>query len=176
MQEIRQVAAAIDLRMRQLAAQGIKGPAITDHMFGYMADLQRIYDTVSDEALADLCRHYPGFHHYASMMEAVSEQNQAMVEAGTHPHGDLPVLPEPIKLSLEKLMASAAELERGYQSAVDSGRFADHTSELTALKRRWADDLQSVVRIFQSSDVPLRTQAAVQQVLKAMAERIDRLA
>jgi hypothetical protein len=33
----------------------------------------------------------------------------------------------------------------------------------------------SVVRIFQSSDVPLRTQAVVQQVLKTMAERIDRL-
>lgn len=41
MQEIHQIAAAIDLRMRQLTAQGIKGPEITDHMFGYMAGLQR---------------------------------------------------------------------------------------------------------------------------------------
>lgn len=83
------------------------------------------------------------------MMEAVSEQNQAMVEAGTHPQGDLPVLPELIKFSLEKLMARAAELERGYQAAVDSGHFADHAGELTGLKHRWADDLQSVVRIAQ---------------------------
>ncbi|ARS65926.1 hypothetical protein CN221_36035 [Sinorhizobium meliloti] len=175
MQEIRQVAAAIDLRVRQLEAQGIKGPAIADHMFGCMAGLQRIYDTASDETLIDLSRRYPGFHHYASLMEALSEKNQAMMEAGTHPHGDLPVLPEPIKLSLEKLLASAAELERGYQSAVDSGRFADHINELTGLKHRWADDLQSVVRLFQSSDVPLRSQALVQQVLKTMAERINRL-
>lgn len=94
MQEIRQVAAAIDLRVRQLEAQGIKGPAIADHMFGCMAGLQRIYDTASDETLIDLSRRYPGFHHYASLMEALSEKNQAMMEAGTHPHGDLPVLPE----------------------------------------------------------------------------------
>lgn len=161
--------------LRQMEAQGVKGPAIADHMFGYMAGLQRIYDTASDETLIDLSRRYPGFHHYASLMEALSEKNQAMMEAGTHPHGDLPVLPEPIKLSLEKLLASAAELERGYQSAVDSGRFADHINELTGLKHRWAGNLQSVVRLFQSSDVPLRSQALVQQVLKTMAERINRL-
>jgi len=58
MQEIRQVAAAIDLRVRQLEAQGIKGPAIADHMVGYMAGLQRIYDTASDEILTDLCHRY----------------------------------------------------------------------------------------------------------------------
>jgi len=33
-------------------------------------------------------------------MEEVSEQNQAMVAAGTHPYGDLPELPEPLKASL----------------------------------------------------------------------------
>lgn len=76
MQEIRQVAAAIDLRVRQLEAQGIKGPAIADHMFGYMAGLQRIYDTASDETLIDLSRRYPGFHHYASLMEALSEKTR----------------------------------------------------------------------------------------------------
>ncbi len=175
MQEIRQIAAAIDERMHQLGVQGVKGPAIADHMIGYMAGLQRIYDTASDHELANLCDRYPGFYRYASMMESVSEQNQAMMDMGSHPYGDLPVLPEEIKTSLENLMTSAAELERGYQSAVDSGRFSDHAEELMTLKRLWADDLQNVVRIFRSSDLPLRTQAVVQQVLKAMAVRIVRL-
>ena len=44
------------------------------------------------------------------------------------------------------------------------------------MRRQWADDLQKLVGELRSSDVPLRTQALVQQVVKAMAERIERMA
>lgn len=39
-----------------------------------------------------------------------------------------------------------------------------------------ADDLRKLVGEFRSLDVPLRTQALVQQVVRAMAERIERMA
>ena len=107
-------------------------------------------------------------------MPTVSEQNQAMVAAGTHPYGDLPELPEPLKPSVLHVMRAAAELEREFQAAVDGGR-DDQAERLAAMRRRWADELQNLVHEFRSSDLPLRTQALVQQMVKAVAERIEKM-
>lgn len=175
MPDASQIAAAINLRVRQLEAQGITGIALANHMIGHMQDLHRIYNTTSDRTLRVLCRRFPGFERYARLMEEVSEQNQAMATADTHPYGDLPELPEPLKASLLHVMRGAAELEREFQAAVDGGR-DDQTERLTAMRWRWADDLRKLVHEFQSSDLPLRTQALVQQVVKAVAERIERMA
>jgi hypothetical protein len=71
-------------------------------------------------------------------------------------------------------MCVAGELEREFQAAVDGGR-DDQVERLTAMRRRWADDLRKLVHEFQSSDLPLRTQALVQQAVKAMAARIERM-
>jgi hypothetical protein len=174
MPDASRIAAAINLRVRQLEAQGITGIALANHMIGHMHDLHRIYNTTSDRTLRDLCRRFPGFERYARLMEEVSEQNQAMVAAGAHPYGDLPELPEPLKASLLHVMRSAAELESKFQAAVDGGR--DHQAErLIAMRRRWADDLRKLMHEFRSSDLPLRTQALVQQAVKAVAERIERM-
>jgi len=174
MPDASQIAAAINLRVRQLEAQGITGIALANHMIGHMQDLHRIYNTTAGRMLRDLCRCFPGFERYARLMEEVSEQNQAMVAAGTHPYGDLPELPEPLKASLLHVMRGAAELERECQAAVDGGQ-DDQAERLTAMRRRWADDLRNLVHEFRSSDLPLRTQALVQQAVKAVAERIERM-
>ncbi len=174
MPDASQIAAAINLRVRQLEARGITGIALGNHMIGHMQDLHRIYNTASDRTLRDLCHRFPGFERYARLMEEVSEQNQAMVASGTHPYGDLPELPEPLKASLIHVMRAAAELEREFQAAVDGGR-DDQAERLTAMRQRWADDLRKLVYEFRSSDLPLRTQALVQQAVKAAAERIERL-
>ena len=175
MSDASRVAAAIDLRVRQLEAQGISGPALADHMLGHMQELQRIYDAVSDRTLLDLCRRFPGFERYARLMEGISEQSQTMAAAGIHPYGDLPELPEPLKASLTHLMRGAVDLEREFQAAMDTGR-AEMAERLTMMRRQWADDLRKLVGEFRSPDVPLRTQALVQQAVKAMAERIERMA
>jgi hypothetical protein len=174
MPDASQIDAAINLRVRQLEAQGITGIALANHMIGHLQDLHRIYNTTSDRTLRDLCRRFPGFECYARLMEEVSEQNQAMVAAGTHPYGDLPELPEPLKASLLHVMRAAAELEREFQAAVDGGQ-DDQAERLTAMRRRWADDLRNLVHEFRSSDLPLRTQALVQQAVKGVAERIERM-
>ena len=175
MSDASRVAAAINLRVRQLEAQGISGPTLVDHMLGHMQDLQRIYDTVSDGVLRDLCRRFPGFHRYASLMEAMSEKNQQMIATGTHPYADLPALPEPLKTSLTKLLRGGVELEREFQAAVDADRAAQ-AGRLTAMRRQWAADLEQLVGDFRSSNLPLRSQALVQRVVKAVAERIERMA
>ena len=45
MPDASQIAAAINLRVRQLEAQGITGVALANHMIGHMQDLHRIYNT-----------------------------------------------------------------------------------------------------------------------------------
>ena len=174
MQDANQIAAAINLRVRQLEAQGITGMALANHMLGHMQDLHGIYNTASDRTLHDLCRRFPGFKRYARLMEEVSERNQAMVAAGTHPHADLPELPEPLKASLVQVMRAAADLEREFEAAGTDGR--DKQAErLTAMRRQWADDLERLVHEFRSSDLPLRTQALVQKVISDVAKRIERM-
>lgn len=174
MTDASRMAAAINLRVRQLEAQGITGIALADHMIGHMQDLHGIYGTASDRTLRDLCDRFPGFERYARIMEEVSERNQAMMASGSHPHGDLPELPEPLKAKLVHVLRAAAELEREGQAAIDGGR-GDQVERLTVMGRRWADDFARLVSEFQSSDLPLGAEALVQQVLKATADRIQKL-
>ena len=169
-----QIAAAINLRVRQLEAQGITGMGLANHMVGHMQDLQRIYETASDRTLRDLCRRFPAFERYALLMEEMSERSQAMASAGTHPYADLPELPGPLKASLVRVMRAAAELEREFQAAVDDGR-GDQAGRLTTMKQRWGDDLQKVVLEFRSAGLPLRSQELVQDALKAVAERVAKM-
>ena len=174
MTDASQIANAINLRVHQLEAQGITGMALANHMMGHMQDLYGIYNTATDQALRDLCDRFPGFERYASMMEEISEQNEAMMVAGRHPYGDLPELPEPLKAKLIHVMSAAAKLEREVRAALDCGQ-GGGTERLTIMKQRWADDLGHLVFEFQSSDLPARTQILVQQVLKATAERVQRM-
>jgi hypothetical protein len=55
MKNSRQIAAAIDLRVRQLGAQTASDSALIDQMVGYMADLQRLWVSTTDVELATLC-------------------------------------------------------------------------------------------------------------------------
>ena len=174
MTDANRIAAAINLRVRQLEAEGITGIALANDMIGHMQDLHGIYSTASDRALRDLCDRFPGFERYARIMEEMSERDQAMMVSGSHPYGDLPELPEPLKAKLLHVLRAAAELEREAQAAFDGGH-GDQAERLTMLRRRWADDLGRLVHEFQSSDLPLGTQALVQQVLKATADRIRKM-
>ena len=53
------IAAAIDLRVRQLEAKGVGDAALLEQMVGHILDLQWLWSTVSDEKLAFLCRELP---------------------------------------------------------------------------------------------------------------------
>lgn len=174
MTDVSRIATAINLRVRQLEAQGITGIALANHMIGHMQDLQDIYSAAGDRTLRNLCDKFPGFERYARIMEEVSEQNQAMMASGSHPHGNLPELPEPLKAKLVHVLRAAAELECEAQAAVDARR-GDPAERLTGSRQLWADDLGQLVVEFQSSDLPPKAQALVQQVLKATAERIQTL-
>jgi hypothetical protein len=64
MTNVRSIAMAINLRVRQLEAQGITGMALANHMIGHMQDLQEVYSVASDRTLLELCNRFPGFERY----------------------------------------------------------------------------------------------------------------
>ena len=86
----RQRAAAIDLRMRQLAEEAVPRPAIIGRMVAHVADLGAIWNATTDEQLAALCDEYPGFHTYAVLMEEAAEAER---RKPARPYDDLPDTP-----------------------------------------------------------------------------------
>jgi len=50
--EFRRLAAAMDLRIQQLTAEGVHGTAIIERMVGHLPDLQQIWVGTSDNQLA----------------------------------------------------------------------------------------------------------------------------
>ena len=136
MQKARQIATAINVRVRQLERQGITaGPLVINHMLGYFADLNWLWTNTSDAELIQLCCAFPGFHRYARMMEDMSIQNETMKAAGTHPYAGLPELAEPLKHNVIALMRSAAMLEREFQAAIDFGRYQADAARLAVLEK-----------------------------------------
>ena len=69
----RRIAAGIDQRVRQLAGQNLSDSALVDQMVAYMADLQALWNSTTNEELDTLCEEYPGFVRYATVMENLSE-------------------------------------------------------------------------------------------------------
>ena len=173
--ETAKIAATINLRVRQLEAAGLTGHEVAKAMVGHMLELKVIYDTVSDRTLEDLCRRFPAFERYAHSMEEVSRQCEARRAEGTIPSAAFPELPDPLKMSLMRVLRGAAELEREYQAAADDGPGA-HTERLTTMRQSWADDQRAVVIEFQNAGLPIQAQAFVDRILTSIAGHIAQMA
>lgn len=59
MKSSREIAVAIDLRVRQLAVHRLSDSALVDQMVGYMGDLQQLWTSTTDQELAALCEEFP---------------------------------------------------------------------------------------------------------------------
>ena len=110
MSECRRLAAAMDLRMEQLAAEGVPVSAVIDRMTGHVPDLHRIWTSTTDDQLVTLCREYPGFHRYAALMEEAAEAER---RKPARPYDDLPELPDTLKEHLSALLSKHAASAAG---------------------------------------------------------------
>ena len=173
--DYRQFAAAIDLRVRQLADQGVPRPAIVERMTGYVADLGKIWNATTDEQLAVLCREYPRFHTYAELMEEAAEAER---QKPARPYDGLPELPDALKQQLSSLLGTAAKLERDYQSVLDAAGTAAPTSwrlPLARLHGQWQADLTRFRAAIQDAGVPQKSRDLVLPALERMAQQISEL-
>ena len=69
MREFHRLAAAMDLRIQQLTAEGVHGAAVIERMVGHLPDLHRIWVGTSDHQLATLCNCHRQLKnpHFASL-------------------------------------------------------------------------------------------------------------
>jgi len=172
MSEYRRLAAAMDLRMEQLAAAGVPVSAVIDRMTGHLPDLHRIWTSTADDQLAVLCREYPGFHRYAVLMEGAAEAERLKP---ARPHDDLPELPDALKEQLVALLGTAAKLESDYQAVLDDAGAPAPMSwirPLIELRTRWEADVNRFKAALQSAGVPQKSRDIILPGLERMAQRI----
>jgi hypothetical protein len=180
-----EIAAAIDLRVRQLAVHRLSDSALVDHMVGYMADLQCLWTSTSDEELAELCDAYPGFMRYATLMENMSEAMRTGVGVPAHVK-QLSPLAEPLKRAMNELLTHGADLERSFQQRIDESRAsrfqtkavqvpAYDTADLDGLYIKWCAAVEQLIADVGASDGSDQVQQLLRQAFKDMSNRIDRL-
>jgi hypothetical protein len=92
MREFHRLAAAMDLRVQQLTAEGVHGAAIIERMVGHLPDLQQIWVGISDNQLAMLCNEFP---------EAERRKPSRLYD-------DVPELPDSLKDAMAALPVTAA--------------------------------------------------------------------
>jgi hypothetical protein len=155
-------AAAIDLRMRQLADEGVPRSAIIDRMTAYVVDLGKIWNATTDEQLAAL------------MEEAAEAERRKLAR----PYDDLPELPDAVKARLASLLGTAAQLQRDYQSVRDAGGTSAPVSwppPLSRLHAQWDADRTDLVAALQGASVPRKAQDIILPALARIARQIDQL-
>ena len=171
----RRLAAAMDLRVRQLTDEGVPRSAIIDRMTAYVVDLGKIWNATTDEQLASLCNEYPGFHAYASLMEEAAEAER---QKPARPYDDLPALPDAIKEQLSSLLSTATKLERDYQSVLNAAGTSAPAAWLLPLGRlhaEWDADLAAFRSALQGAGVSQKSQDMVLAAIEGMAQQIGNL-
>jgi hypothetical protein len=165
----------MDLRMRQLAEEGVATEAIIGRMTGHLVDLQKIWTSTTDEQLAMLCGEYPAFYQFAALME---EAAAAERQKSSRSYDDLPELPAAIKEQLAALLGTAARLERDYQSVLDAARAPvppDWLAPIVKLHAQWTADFARFRDALKSAGVPRKSHDIILPVLDGMARRIGEL-
>ncbi|CAN7782357.1 transposase [Cupriavidus necator] len=175
MQEFRRIAGAMDQRVRQLTAESIADRELIHRMAGHLPDLERIWVGASDQQLAKLCQDYPGFYHYASLMEEAAEAERANP---SKKYLEMPELNAPLKSLLAALLTDAATLERGYQALIDAAYRDGMGGKLDELNRRhriWLDDRERFVGALNEAGTPTIVLEVVVPALGQMADLIAQL-
>lgn len=175
MQDFRRMAAAMDQRARQLAAEGVRGPELINRMMGHLLDLHRIWTGTSDRQLIALSNEYPGFYQYASMMEEAAEAERKKPYA---PYRGLPQLPEALKPMLANLLTNAATLEREYQTVIDTTNrhgIGAQLDELHKSFRNWLGDRERFVVALKEAGVSEIAWNMISPAIDQMADRIAQL-
>jgi len=175
MTDHRRLAAAMDLRMRQLTDEGVPHSAIIDRMTAYIVDLGKIWNATTDEQLAALCHEYPGFYAYAELMEKAAEVQR---NKPARPYDDLPELPDALKQQLSSLLSTAAKLERDYQSVLNAAGTSAPVAwvlPLSQLHAQWETDLTDFRAALHSAGISQKAQDMVLPAIERMAQQIGGL-
>lgn len=167
-----EIAKAVDLRVHQLKAKGVDGAELLAQMVGHLPDFHWLWNTVSDETLAFLCREYTGFYHYAMLMEETNESKSK----SSYAH--LPELPDSIKMIVSKLLKDGATIEQGFQSIVDEQDKRDMWLEIEIIETKyecWMNLFAELPDQLQRANVPDESCSIMLETFTPMSKRINQL-
>ncbi len=174
MTNFRSMAAAMDQRVRQLAAKGVSGSELLYQMVGHLPDLQKIWDGTNDRQLATLCEDYPGFYQYASLMEEAAEAERANPTQASYK--SLPQLDDALKSKLTELLTGAATLERRCQSlSTAKGDSQVERDELGQLHEIWLLNREDFIQALGEANLPKAVSEFAVPALEQIEERISKL-
>lgn len=171
MKDFRRLAAAMDQRVRQLAAERLTDLELMNRMAGHLPDLQLIWVGATDDELVALCKEFPGFYQFASLMETAAEAERA---SGSGTYQELPELPNDLKRLLSALLSNAATLERELHGLLD-GHAHRHVDRLSHLRQTWLADRDRLLATMVGSGMPDKVTQLVAKLLEQMADRIAAL-
>lgn len=169
------IAAAIDLRVRQLEAKGVGDAALLEQMIGYILDLQWLWSTVSDEKLAFLCREYPGLYRYGMLMEEATEAENKKAKTS---YAHLPELPDSVKPIVAQLLTDGAMIERELQTILNEQGQRDMWLEIEVMDgnhEHWVTQFAGLTDLLRVAHVPKESHAMVIHIFELMAQRINHL-
>ncbi|RZF23427.1 hypothetical protein EVC45_44635 [Paraburkholderia sp. UYCP14C] len=165
------IAASIDQRVRQLEANGIRGVALLAHMAAYTPDLQRLWNSTSDELLVSLCRTYPSLYRYGELFEQAWLKDARRMKPEQE-------LPDSIKPTVLRLLSDGATLEREFQTILDARPHRDLWVKAELLEhtwQQWTTLLAQLPALLQEADVPNISWETMRDILEPMAQRIEDL-
>lgn len=152
MVDFRRMAAKMDQHMQQLDVRGIQEPhLVIDHMMSYTPELHQIWTGTTDKELIALTQEYPGFYRYALIMETAFEQES---QKASRSYDGQPELSAANKTIMEKILTTAATLERGYLAyqgntlAVFEGQIA----QLDLSFNSWREDVENFTNILNTDE------------------------
>jgi hypothetical protein len=170
-----EIAKAIDLRVRQLESKGIGGIALLAQMVGHLPDFHWLWNTISDEKLAVLCREYTGFYRYATLMEEAAEAESKKTNVS---YRDLSELPDSIKTIITKLLKEGAVIEQGLQSIFDEQHKRDMWLEIEIIETKyecWMDLFAEFPDQLRKANVPEESCSIMLKTFTPMSKRINQL-
>ncbi len=169
------LAAAIDLRVRQLEANGVSDAALMEQMVGHILDLQWLWSTLSDEKLMYLCREHPGLYRYGMLMEAAADAESKKAKTD---YGQLPELPDSIKATVAQLLTDGSTLEREFQTILDEQGRRDMWVAIEVMAgchEHWVSRFVGLAEELRGSNVPKESIEMMKLIFEPMAQRINQL-
>ncbi|WKB55980.1 hypothetical protein [Eleftheria terrae] len=168
-----QMAAAIDLRMKQLAAQDAPLEVVLDRMLGFLPSLRQVLEGSTEPALDELYKRYAGFRAFACLWTHATWLSQPPWHDG-QPFN----LPKALHEPFSAMLSTTAALEMAFQACLDSNEsdaLAQQLATLSGMHVEWLRQAKQVINDLAGLDIPFDITQYITDSVTDAADRIRML-
>lgn len=177
MQELADIAAAIELRMQKIATIQNFSLASIDPVLHHLKTLSKNWLGSSEELLILLHKEHPDLQRHTYLINKAAEAERLKAQWF---NDDIPTLSEHFRNVMYSLLSTKATLESGYLCL--GYDFADtlfsqqqHLHDLNTMYRQWLSDVSLFRQSLQNKQVLSGTVDAVEQVFNKLTQQLTGL-